>query len=89
LREEVKKELKRLRNERLCDLCISLNTIRMIKSIRMKWVGHVARVRESRDAYRVLVGKLSERDHLEDLSLDGRIVLKWVFKKCNVWHRLR
>jgi hypothetical protein len=37
----------------------------MIKSIRMRWEGHVARVGESRDAYRVSVGKPEEKDHLE------------------------
>jgi len=30
---------------------------------------------------RVLVGKLKERDHLEDLSIDEWIILKWVFRK--------
>jgi hypothetical protein len=27
------------------------------------------------------VGTLRERDHLEDIDLDGRIILKWIFKK--------
>jgi hypothetical protein len=35
----------------------------------------------SRGAYRVLVGKLEGRDHLEVLGMGGRITLKWVFKK--------
>jgi hypothetical protein len=36
-----------------------------------------------RSAYRVLEGSgyLRERDHLEDLSLDGKIILKWMFMK--------
>jgi hypothetical protein len=55
LRDEVKKELKRLRTECLYDLCTSINTIRLIKSIRMRWAVHVAHVGERRDAYRVLL----------------------------------
>ena len=34
-----------------------------------------------RGAYKVLVGGLSERDHLEDLGVDGRLILKFIFKK--------
>ena len=37
---------------------------------------HVERVGE-RSVYRVVVGTLGEKDHLEDLSLDGRIVSEW------------
>ena len=37
---------------------------------------------ERRDAYRALVGGgLRERDHTEDLCIDGWIILKWIFKK--------
>jgi hypothetical protein len=38
-------------------------------------------VGERRGAYRVLVGKLRERDHLGHLGLDGRIILRWMFRK--------
>ena len=34
-----------------------------------------------RGAYRKLVGYLRERDHLEGLGIDGRIIFKWIFKK--------
>jgi len=47
----------------------------------MKWAGYVARIRDRRPAYRVLVGDLREGAHLEDLGLDGRIILKWFFRK--------
>jgi hypothetical protein len=44
---------------------------------------------EGRGAYRVLVGELEKRDHLEDLGLDGRIILKWTFRKWDgVWTEL-
>jgi hypothetical protein len=36
---------------------------------------------DRRGAYRVLVGKLRKRDHLEDLGFDGRVILKRIFKK--------
>jgi hypothetical protein len=53
----------------------------MIKSRIMRWAGHVARMGEGRGAYRVLVGDLREGNHLEDPGVDGRIILKWIFKK--------
>jgi hypothetical protein len=34
-----------------------------------------------RGAYRVCWGDLMERDHLEDLGVDGRIILRWIFRK--------
>jgi len=42
---------------RFNDLYPSLNIVRVIKSRRMRWVGHVARMGERRGVYRVLVGK--------------------------------
>jgi hypothetical protein len=37
-----------------------------------------------RDSYRILVGNLKGRDHLGDLGIDGRIILKWILKKCDM-----
>jgi hypothetical protein len=56
-RSEVTVEWRRLHNDELDNLCYSPNIIRVVKSRRMKWVGHVARVGERRGVYRVLVGK--------------------------------
>ena len=56
-REEVTGEWRRLRNEELNDLYCSPNIVRVIKSGRMSWAGHVARMGEERGKYRVLVGK--------------------------------
>ena len=39
---------------------------------------------EGRGVYRVLVGNLSERDHLEDPCKDGKIMLRWIFRKWDV-----
>jgi len=36
---------------------------------------------DSRGVYRVLWGNPRERDHLEDPGADGRIILKWIFRK--------
>ena len=56
-REEVTWEWRRLHTGELNDLCCSLNIIRVIKSRRMGWVGHVARIGDSRCANKVLVGR--------------------------------
>jgi hypothetical protein len=56
-RNEVTREWRELHNEELRDLYSSLSIIRIIKSRRMRWAGHVARMGEKRNAYRLLVGK--------------------------------
>ena len=80
-RDEVRGEWRKLHNEELNDLYCSPNIVRVIKSRRMKWAGHVARMGEGRGVYRVLVGKLKERDHWGDPDVDGRIILRWIFGK--------
>jgi hypothetical protein len=50
---------------------------------KMRLVGHVARMR--RDVCRVLVGgNLRKRDHLGDAGIDGRIILRWIFRMWDV-----
>jgi hypothetical protein len=56
-RDEVTGEWRKLHNEDLHSLYASPNIIREIKSRGMRWVGHVARMREERNVYRVLMGK--------------------------------
>jgi hypothetical protein len=56
-RDEVKEEWRRLHNEELYDLYCSPNIFRVIKSRRMRYAGHVARMGERRGVYRILVGK--------------------------------
>ena len=50
----------------------------------MRWVGHVVRVGERRGVYKVLMGKTEGKSHLEDLGIDGRIILRLIFQKWNV-----
>jgi hypothetical protein len=63
---------RKLHNEELHNLYSSPSIIRMIKSMRMKWVGHVARMGEKRNAYRILVGNPEGRRPL------GRPRRRWV-----------
>jgi len=56
-RVEVTGDWRRLHNEELNDLYSSPNVLRVIKSRRMRWAGHVARMGEERGVDRVLVGK--------------------------------
>jgi hypothetical protein len=60
-RDEVRKEWRKLHNEELNNLYSSPNIVRVIKSRRMKWAGHVACMGEARGVYRVLVGKSEGR----------------------------
>jgi hypothetical protein len=55
--DEVVGGLRKLHNEELHDFYSSPSIIRTIKSRRMRWVGHGARLGEKRNTYRILVGK--------------------------------
>jgi hypothetical protein len=56
-RDEVTGDCRKLHNEELHNLYSLPNIIRMIKLRRMRWAGHVARMGEKRNAYRILMGK--------------------------------
>ena len=60
-----------MNNEKLNDLYSSPNIVRAIKSKRMRWAGHVVRMGEEREVYRVLVGKSDGKSHWGDLGVDG------------------
>ena len=82
-RDEVTGEWRRLHKEELNDLYSSHNIVRVIKSKRMRWAGHVARMGEERGVYRVLVGKPEGRRPLRRLRrrwiILGRISRRWVY----------
>jgi hypothetical protein len=63
--EEVMGGWRKLHNEELRDLYSSPSIIRMIKLRRMRWAGHVARMGEKRNTYRLLVGKPEGRTLLD------------------------
>jgi len=56
-RDKVTGEWRTLHNEELNNLYSSPNTVQVIKSRRMRWTGHVARMGEGRGVYRILMGK--------------------------------
>ena len=70
-RDEVTGELRKLHKEELNDLYSSPNIVRVIKSRRMRWSGHVARMGDRRGVFRVLVGKPEGKRPL------GRPRLRW------------
>ena len=70
-RDEVTGEWRKLHNEELSDLYSLPNIVRVVKSRRMRWAGHVACMREGRGVHRVLVGKPGGRRPL------GRPKCRW------------
>jgi hypothetical protein len=73
---------RKLHNEELHNLYSSPSIIRVIKSRRMRWAGHAARMVERRKAYRILVGKpegrrplgIPRRGWVDNIKLDLREV---------------
>ena len=81
-RDEITGECRKLLNEELNDLYSSPNIVRAIKSRKKMGGGrHVALMCERRGVYRILVGNLRERDHLEDPGVDGRRILRLIYTK--------
>jgi len=83
-RNEVTGDWRRLHNEELNDLYSSPNTVRVIKSIRMRWAGHVARMGEERGRIGSWWGNRRERDHWGNLGADGWIILRWISRRWDV-----
>jgi hypothetical protein len=74
--DEMKEGMK-LHNEELHNLYSSPD-IGQIKSRRMRWAGHVARMGEERKVYKVLMGKPEGKDHLEDQGIDRKMGSEWI-----------
>jgi len=73
-----------LHNEELNDLYSSPNIVRVIKSRRMRWAGHVARMGEERACIGSWWGNRRERDHWRDLDVDGWIILGRISRRWDV-----
>ena len=89
-RDKVIREWGILHNEELNDLYFSRNIVRVIKSRKIRWAGHVARIGERRGVYRVLVGtpegmrplgrsRRRSKDNIKmDLQEVGRGCMDWI-----------
>jgi hypothetical protein len=66
------------------DLHCSPNIVLVIKLRRIKLAGHVTCMGEKRGVYRAIVGKPEEKRPPGRPGVDGRIILRWIFRKCHV-----
>ena len=79
--DEATEEWRKLHNEELSDLYSLPNIVQVVKSRRMRWAGHVARMGEGRVCTGFWWGNRMERDHWGDPDVDGRIILRWICRK--------
>jgi hypothetical protein len=83
-RDKATVERRKLHNEELHDMYSSPNILRMIKSRRMRWARHVARMGRGEACTRFWWENLRERDHWGDPGIDGRIILRRIMRKWDV-----
>ena len=74
------REWRKLTNEELNDPYSSLNIVWVIKSRKMRRRGHVARMRRGEVCTGFWWGLLKKRNHTGDPGVDGRIILRWMFR---------
>jgi hypothetical protein len=80
-RDDVTVEWRKVHYEELNDLYSSLNIIWVIKTRIMRWAGHVARLGRAGVCTGFWWGNLREIDHSENPDADGRIILRYIFRK--------
>jgi hypothetical protein len=83
-RDKVIGEWRKLYNEELNDIYSSPNIVRVIKSRRMRWAGHVAQMGGREACVGFWWGNLRERDHWREPGVGGKTVLGWIFRKWDV-----
>ena len=69
-------ELRRLHHEELHNLYHLPNTVRLVESRKLRWVGHVARMEEGKSALKMLTAKSTGNIPLGRLNVDGRTILE-------------
>ena len=77
-KDESTTEWRKLHNAELHALFSSPNIIRSLKSRRLRWAGHVARLEQSRNVYRVFVGNREGKRPLGRPRRRWEVVLKWI-----------
>jgi hypothetical protein len=70
-KDETARKWREIHSEELHNLYCLPNIIRVLKSRRMRWAGHEARMRKNKDAYRVLVVQVMDRDPCETSAYMG------------------
>jgi hypothetical protein len=80
-RDEVTGDWRKLHKEELNDLYCLPKFVRVKKSRRMRWAGHVACMGNGEVYTGIWWGNLRERDHLGDPGVDGSIILGWIFRR--------
>jgi hypothetical protein len=80
-RDEVTGEWRKLHNEKLNDLYSLPSIVRVVKSRRMRWAGHVARMGYVRGVHRLLMEKPVGKRPLGKPRQKWRIILRWIFRK--------
>jgi hypothetical protein len=79
--EEVAGGWRRLHNEELHDLYASPNVIRVIKSMRVSWAGHVARMGAKINTQKFGSVDLIGKEYSEDIGVDDKLLLEWILGK--------
>jgi hypothetical protein len=87
-RDEVTGKWRRLHNKELYTLYCSPNIIRVLKLRKLCWAGRVAYMGRGEAHTGFRWGNLMDGDHLQGPGVDGRIILKLVFEKCDGRHGL-